>query len=195
MFFLFALLRNRWWCGGGNDLLSCACSLRKAKEARFPFEFSLHFPAFSAWRMSGRCSRIKMVKSLGGWGRWRRKRMMETLTDGRWSGWDIIYGTDAFRINFRFAIEARESQTPVYMRQALSTRHGETEARKIDKKNFFARSRKGRWSRSNDFLMSVSLSDSPWVIIQISIFLSEQNAARCAENRFSPTWLIVIAEL
>lgn len=101
-FFLKSDYSVRMRANGEDEKLTLTCIFR---------DF-LHFPAWKfvpslcAWRMH----HIKMVKSSTS--REKRRKMIEKLTYG-WSGWDIIYRTDAFGINFSPEIQ----QTPVYMRQ------------------------------------------------------------------------------
>lgn len=118
----------------------------------------------------------------------RKKKMMEKLTYG-WSGWDVIYGTDAFRINF----PSGACETPVYMRQP--TIEFSRQTRKSI--NCWKNCRK-TWLKSNDFLMSVSFSDAltrldvlqRWWIM--NRFLLYHHAKRCPaamEIEFASDWL------
>jgi len=70
---------------GKNNLVCWWCSRCSALSS------PSHGRRLCAWNAM---HRIKMVKSSLA----RRRRMMETLTYG-WSGWDVIYGTDAVGIN------------------------------------------------------------------------------------------------
>lgn len=100
-----------------RKVISAQSSTSKLRGRRIDMYFDLYFRDFlhfPAWKSSplGVCVKDAPHQNGEVVDIEKRKKMIETLTYG-WSGWDIIYRTDAFWINFSPELQ----QTPVYMRQ------------------------------------------------------------------------------